>query len=185
MDDAEFQESERVFNFFNTSVEEFQRKSVEDLLTPASDKGLDELENRSAQYCDPIIEKIISSITSKEVIGKFFECSNLKEKYLFSLLSNSLRGSWKDTSESKSASPRTDEMKEMTMKLAKDLIIENIPTVLKIYEYQRPKKSLIKLFNVFQNKDQNRKLIYELLDALLIEVFPEMKKIQQTMSKTY
>lgn len=178
------QESERVFNFFNSSVEEFQSKSVEDLQTPSSDVGSFDLDSKSMQNCDPIIEKIINSISNKEVMGKFFEGSNLNEKYLFSLLSNLLGGSWKDTSESKSTSMRTDEMKEMTLKLAKDLIIENIPSVLKIYEYQRPKRSLLKLFNVFQNRSQNRKLIYDLLEALLMEVFPEMQKIQQTMSKT-
>lgn len=124
-------------------------------------------------------------MSNKDVIGKFFDGPNLKEKYQFSFLSNLLRGSWKDTSESKSTSIRTDEMREMTMKLAKDLIIESIPTLLKIYEYQRPKRSLIKLFNIFQDKNQNRKLIYDLIEALLIEVFPEMQKIQQTMSKTY
>lgn len=164
-------------------MEAFQARSVEDLLTPTAENGFDEFKN--TQNYDPIIEKIINTISNKDVIGKFFDGSNLKEKYQFSFLSNLLRGSWKDTSESKSTSIRTDEMREMTMKLAKDLIIENIPTLLKIYEYQRPKRSLIKLFNIFQDKNQNRKLIYDLIEALLIEVFPEMQRIQQTMSKTY
>lgn len=161
LDDSVMQESERVFNFFNSSVGEFRKKSVEDLLTPSSDIGSsDDLDSKSMQNCgDPIIEKIINSFSN---MGKFFEGPNLKEKYLFSLLSSLLGGTWKDTSESKSATMRGDETKEMTSKLAKDLIIENIPSVLKIYEYQRPKKSLVKIFNVFQNQSQNRKLIVSL-----------------------
>lgn len=135
---------------------------------------------------DPIIEKIFNVLLNETNIDKYFDGKSLRKKYIFSVISNAFNCKWKETSEFRNNSTRNDDQKEASMKLVKDLILEKIPDSLNIYNYQKllHQKSLLKIFNTFQSQNYNKKLIYDLLELLLYEIFPEMQKIQQTMSKT-
>lgn len=135
---------------------------------------------------DPIIEKIFDVLLNENNIEKYFDGKSLKKKYIFSVITNIFSSKWKETSEFRNNSTRNEDQKEASMKLVKDLILEKIPDSLNFYNYQKVlhQKSLLKIFNTFQSQNYNKKLIYDLLELLLYEIFPEMQKIQQTMSKT-
>ncbi|KAG5684661.1 hypothetical protein PVAND_013879 [Polypedilum vanderplanki] len=107
------------------------------------------------------------------VFGYFDEAS------LHQYASRCLKTFWPTDDEvTKTVPERTDDMKEMTAHAARSLIIDNIPDILcSLVGQQNAKNGLIKIFEVLQNEKYNKQLIYDLLEVLLVEVFPEIKSI--------
>ena len=113
----------------------------------------------------------------RDLISGCFDETNLHH-YLSSLL----KTLWpvNDVEEEKPIPERTDDMKEMTAHAAKSLIIDNIPDILSnLVGAQNAKNGSIKMFEVLQNETYNKQLIYDLLEVLLVEIFPEIKNIPQ------
>lgn len=113
----------------------------------------------------------------RDMISGCFEETNLHH-YLSSLL----KTLWpvNDVEEEKPIPERTDDMKEMTAHAAKSLIIDNIPDILSnLVGAQNARNGSIKIFEVLQNETYNKQLIYDLLEVLLVEIFPEIKNIPQ------
>lgn len=114
----------------------------------------------------------------RDLISGCFDETNLHH-YLSSLL----KTLWplNDVEEEEKPIPeRTDDMKEMTAHAAKSLIIDNIPDILSnLVGAQNAKNGSIRLFEVLQNETYNKYLIFELLEVILVEVFPEIKNIPQ------
>lgn len=104
------------------------------------------------------------------------------ENNLHHYLSSLLKALWpaNDVDEDKPVPERTDDMKEMTAHAAKSLIIDNIPDILQnLVGAQNAKNGSIKIFEILQNEAYNKQLIYDLLEVLLVELFPEIKNIPQ------
>jgi sorting nexin-25 len=104
------------------------------------------------------------------------------ETNLHHYLSSLLKTLWpvNDVEDEKPTPERTDDMKESTAHAAKNLIIDNIPDILSnLVGAQNAKTGSIKLFEVLQNETYNKQLIYDLLEVLLVEMFPEIKNIPQ------
>lgn len=113
----------------------------------------------------------------RDVISGCFDETNLHH-YLSSLI----KALWptNDADEDKPVPERTDDMKEMTAHAAKSLIIDNIPDILSnLVGAQNAKNGSIKIFEILQNETYNKQLIYDLLEVLLVEIFPEIKNIPQ------
>lgn len=113
----------------------------------------------------------------RDLISTCFDETNLHH-YLSSLL----KTLWpvNDDEEEISIAQRTDDMKEITAHAAKSLIIENIPDILSnLVGAQNAKNGSVKIFEILQNETYNKQLIYDLLEVLLIEIFPEIKNIPQ------
>lgn len=113
----------------------------------------------------------------RDLISGCFDETNLHH-YLSSLL----KTLWpvNDVEEEKPIPERTDDMKEMTAHAAKSLIVDNIPDILcHLVGAQNAKNGSTKLFEVLQNETYNKQLIYDLLEVLLVEIFPEIKNIPQ------
>jgi sorting nexin-25 len=112
----------------------------------------------------------------RDLINGCFDETNLHH-YLSSLL----KTLWPvSDDEEKTCPERTDDMKEMTAHAAKSLIIDNIPDILSnLVGAQNAKNGSIKLFEILQNETYNKQLIYDLLEVLLVEIFPEIKNIPQ------
>lgn len=113
----------------------------------------------------------------RDLISGCFDETNLHH-YLSSLL----KTLWpvNDVEEEKPIPERTDDMKEMTAHAAKTLIVDNIPDILcHLVGAQNAKNGSTKLFEVLQNETYNKQLIYDLLEVLLVEIFPEIKNIPQ------
>lgn len=108
--------------------------------------------------------------------------SFLDEASLHHYASSCLKNFWPTDDEVTKVIPeRTDDMKEMTAIAARSLIIDNIPDILcSLVGQQNAKNGSIKLFEVLQNEKYNKQLIYDLLEVLLVEVFPEIKSIPKT-----
>lgn len=106
----------------------------------------------------------------------------LDETNLHHYLSSLLKALWpvNDVDEDKPVPERTDDMKEMTALAAKSLVIDNIPDILQnLVGAQNAKNGSIKIFEILQNEAYNKQLIYDLLEVLLVEIFPEIKNIPQ------
>lgn len=113
----------------------------------------------------------------RDMVGGCFDETNLHH-YLSSLL----KTLWpvNDDEEEKPIPERTDDMKEMTAHAARSLIIDNIPDILSnLVGAQNAKNGSIKMFEILQNETYNKQLIYDLLEVLLVEIFPEIKNIPQ------
>jgi sorting nexin-25 len=112
----------------------------------------------------------------RDLINGCFDENNLHH-YLSSLL----KTLWPANDEDEKGNPeRTDDMKEMTAHAAKSLIIDNIPDILSnLVGAQNAKNGSVKLFEILQNETYNKQLIYDLLEVLLVEIFPEIKNIPQ------
>lgn len=112
----------------------------------------------------------------RDLINGCFDETNLHH-----FLSSLLKTLWPvNDEEEKNVPERTDDMKEMTEMTAKSLIIDNIPDILSnLVGAQNAKNGSIKLFEILQNETYNKQLIYDLLEVLLVEVFPEIKNIPQ------
>lgn len=75
--------------------------------------------------------------------------------------------------------PRTDDMQEMTANAAKSLLIDNIPELLcNLVGAQTAKHGALKVFDIVQNAKHNKQLFYELLEILMLELFPEIRQLK-------
>lgn len=113
----------------------------------------------------------------RDMIASCFDETNLHH-YVSSLL----KTLWPMNDEQDEAEipERTDDMKEATASAAKTLIIENIPDILSnLVGAQNARNGSVKIFDIIQNETYNKQLIYDLLEVLLIEIFPEIKNIPQ------
>lgn len=116
----------------------------------------------------------------RDFILSFFDESNLHQ-----YASICLKSFWpNDDDDEEVEEPtleRTDDMKEITASAAKALFIENVPDILcSLVGQQNAKNGLMKIFEVIQNENYNKQLIYDLLEVFLVEVFPEIKCIPTT-----
>lgn len=113
----------------------------------------------------------------RDLIAGCFDETNLHH-YLSSLVKTLWPAN--DADEDKPVPERTDDMKEMTAHAAKSLIIDNVPDILSnLVGAQNAKNGSIKIFEILQNETYNKQLIYDLLEVILVEVFPEIKNIPQ------
>lgn len=113
----------------------------------------------------------------RDLIAGCFDEANLHH-----YLSSIVKSLWpvNDTEEDKLVPERTDDMKEMTAHAAKSLIIDNVPDILSnLVGAQNAKNGSIKIFEILQNETYNKHLIYDLLEVVLVEIFPEIKNIPQ------
>jgi sorting nexin-25 len=111
----------------------------------------------------------------RDLVFSYFD-----EASLHQYASSCLKTFWPtdDDEVAKEVPERTDDMKEMTAHAARSLIIDNIPDILcSLVGQQNAKNGLLKMFEVLQNETYNKQLIYDLLEVLLVEVFPEIKSI--------
>lgn len=111
----------------------------------------------------------------RDFILSFFDESNLH--YYASVC---LKSFWpNDDDEDEQTTPeRTDDRKEMTALAAKALFIDNVPDIIcNLVGQQNAKNGLLKIFEVLQNENYNKQLIYDLLEVFLVEIFPEIKCI--------
>lgn len=111
----------------------------------------------------------------RDFVAGCFDETNLHH-YLTSLV----KSLWPvdDTDEDKPDPERTDDMKQMTAHAAKSLIIDNVPDILSnLVGAQNAKNGSIKIFEILQNETYNKQLIYDLLEVVLVEIFPEIKNI--------
>ncbi|KAL7027112.1 hypothetical protein ACKWTF_005311 [Chironomus riparius] len=110
----------------------------------------------------------------RDLISSYFD-----EASLHQYASTCLKTFWPSDDEViKNIPERTDDMKEMTAHAARSLIIDNIPDILcSLVGQQNAKNGSLKIFDVLQNEKYNKQLIYDLLEVLLVEIFPEIKSI--------
>jgi sorting nexin-25 len=113
----------------------------------------------------------------RDLIYSFFD-----ETSLHHYASSCLKNFWPTDDETiKSIPERTDDMKEMTAHAARSLIVDNVPDILcSLVGQQNAKNGSIKIFEILQNEAYNKKLVYDLLEVILVEVFPEIKTIPNT-----
>jgi sorting nexin-25 len=113
----------------------------------------------------------------RDFILSFFD-----EACLHHYATSCLKSFWPtDDDSTKSIPERTDDMKEMTAMAARSLFIDNVPDILcSLVGQQNAKNGLIKIFEVLQNENYNKQLIYDLLEVFLVEIFPEIKSIPTT-----
>ena len=74
---------------------------------------------------------------------------------------------------------RNDDEKEMTMNAAKSLMMDNIPELLcNLVGSQTARHGGIKIFENIQNPIYNKQLFYDLLEIMMLEIFPEIKNLK-------
>ncbi|XP_035794611.1 sorting nexin-25-like [Anopheles albimanus] len=75
------------------------------------------------------------------------------------------------------ATERTDDQREMTANAARSLLQDNIPDLLcSLIGAQNARQGTIKLFEALQNPLYNKQLFYDLLETLMLELFPEIRQ---------
>jgi len=73
--------------------------------------------------------------------------------------------------------PRSDEEKLQTRYRAKDQLLNSIPDILNnLLGQQNAKKGARKVFESLQDARLNKQIVYELLEMLILELFPEIRK---------
>uniref|UniRef100_A0A182JXB7 Sorting nexin-25 n=1 Tax=Anopheles christyi TaxID=43041 RepID=A0A182JXB7_9DIPT len=79
---------------------------------------------------------------------------------------------------------RTEDEQEMIMNAARSLLQDNIPELLcSLIGAQNARQGALKLFEVLQNPLYNKQLFYDLLETLMLELFPEIRQLKQPGSK--
>uniref|UniRef100_A0A182T6L9 Sorting nexin-25 n=1 Tax=Anopheles maculatus TaxID=74869 RepID=A0A182T6L9_9DIPT len=77
------------------------------------------------------------------------------------------------------AAERTDDEREMIMNAARSLLQDNIPELLcSLIGAQNARQGALKLFEVLQNPLYNKQLFYDLLETLMLELFPEIRQLK-------
>lgn len=110
----------------------------------------------------------------RESVAYLFEESMLH--YYFSAL---LKSYWPGGVLASAYPVRSDDMKEMTTNAAKALLVDNIPEVFcNLVGAQTAKHGILKIFNALQNSTHNKQLFYELLEILMVELFPEIRQLK-------
>ncbi|XP_035894541.1 sorting nexin-25 [Anopheles stephensi] len=79
------------------------------------------------------------------------------------------------------AGERTEDEREMIMNAARSLLQDNIPELLcSLIGAQNARQGALKLFEVLQNPLYNKQLFYDLLETLMLELFPEIRQLKPT-----
>uniref|UniRef100_A0A182LVF3 Sorting nexin-25 n=1 Tax=Anopheles culicifacies TaxID=139723 RepID=A0A182LVF3_9DIPT len=74
---------------------------------------------------------------------------------------------------------RSEDEREMIMNAARSLLQDNIPELLcSLIGAQNARQGALKLFEVFQNPLYNKQLFYDLLETLMLELFPEIRQLK-------
>uniref|UniRef100_A0A182QU64 Sorting nexin-25 n=1 Tax=Anopheles farauti TaxID=69004 RepID=A0A182QU64_9DIPT len=77
------------------------------------------------------------------------------------------------------APERTEDEQEMIMNAARSLLQDNIPELLcSLIGAQNARQGALKLFEALQNPDYNKQLFYDLLETLMVELFPEIRQLK-------
>ncbi|XP_050079710.1 sorting nexin-25 [Anopheles maculipalpis] len=77
------------------------------------------------------------------------------------------------------AGDRTEDEREMIMNAARSLLQDNIPELLcSLIGAQNARQGALKLFEVLQNPLYNKQLFYDLLETLMLELFPEIRQLK-------
>ncbi|XP_055616626.1 sorting nexin-25 [Toxorhynchites rutilus septentrionalis] len=80
---------------------------------------------------------------------------------------------------------RSEDQQEMTAIAAKSLLLDNIPDLLcNIIGAQNARTGILKLFDVVQNPIYNKQLFYDLLEIIMLELFPEIRQLKVPPSVT-
>lgn len=83
---------------------------------------------------------------------------------------------WPDGVLAESSAQITEDEAKLTYLLAKQYLINNIPDViLNLIGQQNAKKGFLKVFEALQNKKANKQLFYDILEAVIMELSPELK----------
>ncbi|XP_052900116.1 sorting nexin-25-like [Anopheles moucheti] len=81
------------------------------------------------------------------------------------------------------APERTEDEREMIMNAARSLLQDNIPELLcSLIGAQNARQGALKLFEVLQNPLYNKQLFYDLLETLMLELFPEIRQLKPAAS---
>lgn len=74
---------------------------------------------------------------------------------------------------------RTEDMQEMTANAAKFLLMDNIPELLcNLVGAQTARHGAMKVFDGVQDAKCNKQLFYELIEILMLELFPEIRQLK-------
>ncbi|XP_052862732.1 sorting nexin-25-like [Anopheles cruzii] len=74
---------------------------------------------------------------------------------------------------------RTDDQREMIMNAARSLLQDNIPDLLcSLIGAQNARQGALKVFEALQNPLYNKQLFYDLLETLMLELFPEIRQLK-------
>uniref|UniRef100_A0A182VT22 Sorting nexin-25 n=1 Tax=Anopheles minimus TaxID=112268 RepID=A0A182VT22_9DIPT len=80
-------------------------------------------------------------------------------------------------------SERSEDEREMIMNAARSLLQDNIPELLcSLIGAQNARQGALKLFEVLQNPLYNKQLFYDLLETLMLELFPEIRQLKPAAS---
>ncbi|GFN79491.1 sorting nexin-25-like [Plakobranchus ocellatus] len=89
---------------------------------------------------------------------------------------------WPDGELASMPAPRSDEQKQECRMQAKTKLLENIPDNLKtLVGEDNARRGVIKIFEVLQHKNFNKHLIYNLIELLIMEVLPEVKRARDKL----
>ncbi|XP_055841813.1 sorting nexin-25 isoform X1 [Episyrphus balteatus] len=114
----------------------------------------------------------------RESVAYLFEESMLHHYY-----SAILKSFWPGGVLASSYPLRSEDTIEMTRNAAKALLMDNIPEVLSnLVGAQAAKHGVLKVFDALQNPIYNKQLFYELVEILMIELFPEIRQLKVTAS---
>ncbi|GAB0096436.1 sorting nexin-25 [Sergentomyia squamirostris] len=112
----------------------------------------------------------------RDTVNYLFE-----ETMLHHYASTALKSFWPGGVLASSYPERTEDMSDMTANAAKSLLIDNIPEVLcNLVGAQTAKHGAIKIFDTIQNTTYNKQLFYEMLEILMLELFPEIRQLKPT-----
>ncbi|XP_059619274.1 sorting nexin-25 [Phlebotomus argentipes] len=110
----------------------------------------------------------------RDTVNYLFE-----ETMLHHYASTALKSFWPGGVLASAYPERTDDMREMTANAAKSLLIDNIPEVLcNLVGAQTAKHGTIKIFETIQDVTHNKQLFYEMLEILMLELFPEIRQLK-------
>ncbi|XP_039440568.1 sorting nexin-25 [Culex pipiens pallens] len=110
----------------------------------------------------------------RESINYLFE-----EPMLHTYASTVLKALWPGGVLTVKSVDRSEDQQEMTMNAAKSLLLDNIPDLLgNLIGAQNARAGIMKLFDNVQNPVYNKQLFYDLLEILMLELFPEIRQLK-------
>lgn len=104
------------------------------------------------------------------------------EPMLHHYASTALKSFWPGGILASAYPARTEDMQEMTANAAKSLLMDNIPELLcNLVGAQTAKHGAMKVFDALQDAKRNKKLFYELIEILMLELFPEIRQLKPVL----
>ncbi|XP_012936489.1 sorting nexin-25 [Aplysia californica] len=92
---------------------------------------------------------------------------------------------WPDGEWAPSAAARNDAQQQEDRMRAKTKLLENMPDILRtMVGEDNGRRGIIKIFEVLQNKNLNKHLLYNLLELLLTELLREFRSAKSTVQKS-